>query len=233
MLDRARQLRDERVEEPPLVVGDRRARPSASSCVARRPRSDTPRPRAARASGAAPPVVQVSPSRCQSVTPSSAKTRRIDSRSSATDDVPASRASVSASARARCPPRPAAPRARRTRSPSPRRCRKTASASRFSRLPDRERVERRREVPVDEQERRDGGAERRPDAADRGDDDDRRAGRGAGRSGGRGRRAAARGRPSAPGGATAARTPHRRRRGGAAARSADAAVGRPAAALAG
>ena len=39
-------------------------------------------------------------------------------------------------------------------------------------LADRERVERRREVPVGEQEAGDGRAERRPDAADRGDDDD-------------------------------------------------------------
>ena len=40
-------------------------------------------------------------------------------------------------------------------------------------LTDRERVERRREVPVREQKGHDGGAQRRPDAADRGDGDDR------------------------------------------------------------
>ena len=39
-------------------------------------------------------------------------------------------------------------------------------------LADRERVERRREVPVDEQEAPDGDGERRPDAADGGDGDD-------------------------------------------------------------
>ena len=75
--------------------------------------------------------------------------------------------------RGRAPPRPlAGPRATTSALTSAATARKTTRASDVLGLGDRQRVERRREEPVGEQEPGDRRGERRPDAADRGDADD-------------------------------------------------------------
>ena len=88
------------------------------------------------------------------------------------DAAPARRASASASARPGAP-RPSAARRESTKhAHDAATARKTTRARRFSPLADRERVERRGEEPVDEQEAADARRRRRPRAADGGDDDD-------------------------------------------------------------
>ena len=116
--------------------------------------------------------VQPASARWKTATASSARIRRRPSRSTGTGAAPARPASASASARARAPSA-----ARRAASETKRahdrgdgeedRQREQVLA-----LLDRERVHRRREIPVDEQEADDGRGERGPDAADRRDHDD-------------------------------------------------------------